>query len=151
MPSAVYELLGIAIVYGIYTLFCLGFMAALRKMRVSSKIRVFLSILILGVITGFAVFSLWPGDIIVILNIPAVLIGDGVYIWSIKQMGDPSSFQAHYTIPWLLRIPQVYVIVSVVFWGLVGLVVQLVHNRKAEIGRFMRRHQPQPRLKGYNA
>ncbi len=149
MPYVVYELLGIAIVYGIYTLFCLGLIAVLRKMRVSSKIRVFLSILILGVITGFAVFSLWPGDVIVILNIPAVLLGDKIYVWSIDLLGDPSSFQAHYTIPWLLRIPQVYVIVSVLFWGLVGLVVQLVHNRKGEISRFMRRHQL--RLKEHNA
>ena len=148
---SLYELLGIAIVYGIYTLFCLGLMAALRKMRVSSKTRVFLSILILGVITGAIATVLWPQDSSVLFNIPAILIGDKIYIWSINQLGDPSSFQAHYTIPWLLRIPQVYVVVSVVFWGLVGLVVQLVHNRKAEVGRFMRRHQPQPRLKGHNA
>lgn len=149
MPFIVFELLGVAIVYGIYALICLGLIRLFRKLRVSSPKRIFASLLILGVMSGVIATVLWPNDISVLFNIPAVLIGDKIYIWSINLLGDPSSPHAHYTIPWLLRIPQVYVIVSVLFWGLVGLVAQLVHNRKGEFNRLMRSHRP--RLKGHNA
>ena len=82
------------------------------------------------IITGFIVFGAVAGltavwfhqntDTMFLLNIPGTWLGDAVYNLSIRLFGDPYSSQAHYTIPWLLRIPQVYVPVSTFFWGVLG-------------------------------
>ena len=82
------------------------------------------------IIAGFIVFGTTVGfisvwyrqhtDMLFLLNIPGTLLGDAVYGLSIRFFGDPHSSQAHYTIPWLFRIPQVYVPASIFFWGLVG-------------------------------
>jgi hypothetical protein len=77
--------------------------------------------LLFGIGAGFV--SVWfdnNTDTIFFLNIPGTLIGDGIYSGSIKLFGDPSSPQAHFTIHWLLRVPQVYVLASGLFWGLLG-------------------------------
>jgi hypothetical protein len=79
----------------------------------------------MGLLTAY----LWPNDISVIVNLPASLFGDWIYQQSIRYLGDPHSPQAHYTIPWLLRVPQVYVPASVMFWGAAGALVQLVYNK----------------------
>jgi hypothetical protein len=83
---------------------------------------------------GFIVGSLsawWWGisDSILVFNIPGVLLGDEVYSYAIRIIGNPVSPQAHYTIPWILRVPQVYVPVSMIFWGLAGVLIQLIYTR----------------------
>ena len=85
------------------------------------KIIFIVCFLLFGIGVGFV--SVWfddNTDTIFFLNIPGTIIGDGIYSGSIRLFGDPSSSQAHYTIPWLLRIPQVYVLASGLFWGLLG-------------------------------
>jgi len=82
------------------------------------------------IITGFLIFGIAAGliaiwfrehtDMVFLLNIPGTLLGDAIYGLSIRIIGDPHSAQAHYTIPWLFRIPQVYVPASILFWGLIG-------------------------------
>lgn len=82
------------------------------------------------IIAGFVIFGTVVGliavwfrqhtDMVFLLNIPGTLLGDAVYGLSIRFYGDPHSSQAHYTIPWFFRIPQVYMPASVFFWGLVG-------------------------------
>jgi len=86
--------------------------------------------LVAGVVAGLAAMLAWPADAAVLLNLPGVLLGDLAYTWSISLFGEPSSAQAHYTIPWLLRVPQAYVLVSVLVYGLVGAIVQVVLNRR---------------------
>lgn len=79
--------------------------------------------LLFGIGVGFV--SVWfdnNTDTVFLLNIPGTLIGEGIYSSSIKLFGDPSSNQAHYTIPWLLRVPQVFVLASGLFWGLLGVI-----------------------------
>lgn len=79
-----------------------------------------------GIGAGFV--SVWyynNTDTIFFFNIPGTLIGDGIYYRSIEMFGNPFSDQAHYTIPWLLRIPQVYVLASTLFWGLLGTIFSL--------------------------
>jgi len=66
---------------------------------------------------------------------PGMILGDKIYEVSILFFGDPSSPQAHFSIPWLLRIPQVYVPVSVFFWVIVGLLIQTIYNRSYSDGR----------------
>ena len=90
------------------------------------KIIFIICFLVFGIGVGFV--SVWYDnntDTIFFFNIPGTLIGDGIYYRSIEVFGDPSSSQAHYSIPWVLRIPQVYVLASGLFWGLLGTVFSL--------------------------
>jgi len=93
------------------------------------KARILTGFLIYGLVVGI-VSVWWDGisDMIFPLNIPGVILGDETYILAIRYLGDPSSPHAHYTIPWILRIDQVYVPISIIFWGLIGLVIQLIYN-----------------------
>ncbi len=115
-----------------YGLAVFGIFTALRRMGISSSTAVFLSFLIFGLVTGFLIFLTWPSEGSIYIGMPPVIIGDEIYSSSIRHFGDPSSLQAHYTIPWALRIPQVYFFSSTAFWGVMGLIVQLVYNRKSE-------------------
>ena len=82
------------------------------------------------IITGFIIFGILVGfiavwfrqntDTVFLLNIPGTLLGEAFYNFSIMFFGDPVSPQAHYTIPWLLRIPHVYVLASIFFWAILG-------------------------------
>lgn len=105
-----------------------GLVVVFRKMRVSSNKAILLSFLVFGAGAGFFLAWVWPDEGSLIVNIPAAFFGDEIYILSIRYFGDPSSAHAHYTIPWMLRIPQVYVIASIILWGLIGLLVQLAHK-----------------------
>ena len=82
--------------------------------------------LVFGVVVGFV--SIWfydNTDSIFILNIPGTLIGDGIYTGTIELFGDPHSSQAHYTIPRVFRTPQVYVLASILFWGIAGTLLSI--------------------------
>jgi hypothetical protein len=98
-------------------------------MKMMTRTRILLGFLLFGLLMGFLT-ALWSqlSDNIFLPNFPAVLYGDAVYEYSIILFGNPNFSQAHYTIPWLLRVPQVYVPVSMLFWGLCGLVIQLASS-----------------------
>ncbi len=125
-------ILPLLILSAIYGLAIFGLIVVLRKFEILSEKRIILSFLIFGIVTGFLVAWRWAWhrDIEIIINIFTVFLGDEVYKLSIMYLGDISSPQAHYTIPWILRIPQVYVIVSIIFWGLIGLLIQFIYNRR---------------------
>lgn len=135
------ELLVILVLFVFYSLIIFGLILALRRLEVPAKIAIVLGFLIFSVISGLGVVWRWPDDISVMVNFPASLIGDWIYQVSIQYLGDPHSDQAHYTIPWILRIPQVYVLASVLFWGLVGLLIQIIRNGWMRISS--RHHLPQ--------
>ena len=87
--------------------------------------KLFFLFLLYGVVAGFISAWWWTfSDNLFLLNVPGMLIGGGVYSLAIELLGNPSSAQAHYSIPWILRIPQIYVPVTIIFWGLLGLIVQ---------------------------
>ena len=82
---------------------------------------IIIGFIVFGMVLGFT--SVWfrqHTDSMFLLNIPGTLLGDAAYGLTIRFFGDPHSSQAHYTIPWLFRIPQVYVPASILFWGLLG-------------------------------
>jgi len=96
---------------------------------ISAKKGLLVGFLAYGIIVG--VLSIWwwgISDNVFLPNIPGMLLGDLVYNLSIKYLGNPYSSQAHYTIPWILRIPPVYIPVSVIFWGLLGVVIQKAYS-----------------------
>jgi len=98
--------------------------------KLAQKNKILSIFLAYGITIGFlSVWWWYVSDNLFLPNIPAVLLGDQIYTSSIDVFGNPYSGQAHYTIPWILRIPQVYVSVSIVFWGLLGFIVQLVRKR----------------------
>ena len=125
----VFTLLILSAMYGIVIL---GLVLLLRKMRVSGKRTIILSFLVFGAVTGILTAWVWPIDSSIYFNFFASLLGDQVYNLSIQYFGDSSSPQAHYTIPWILRIPQVYVMASIILCGLVSLPLQWVYKRGAE-------------------
>ena len=117
----------------IYGLVTLRLIVVFRKMQVPSKKAILVGFLVFGTAIGFFAVWLWPADSSFYFNVLPALLGDQVYNLSIRYFGDIISPQAHYTIPWILRIPQVYVITSIVVYGLVGLLLQLIYNRRLEI------------------
>jgi hypothetical protein len=121
------------VLWAIYGLVILGLVVAFRKAHVPSEKAIFFSFLAFGAALGFFTAWLWPADSSVYFNVFGVLLGDPVYDLSIRYFGDIISPQAHYTIPWVLRIPQVYVITSIVVYALIGLLLQLVTNRCLKI------------------
>ena len=122
-----YFLLPFIILHLVYILAIFGLVIALCKIGFSLKKSVILSFLIFGAVTGFLVFWFWLYDVIVLINPITVLLGDEVYQLSIQYLGDPNSSQAHYTIPWMLRIPQVYPLISIIFWVVIGHLIQLTY------------------------
>jgi hypothetical protein len=83
-----------------------------------------------GSVVGFVSAWWWHiSDNLFLLNVPGMILGDKLYEFSIQVFGDPYSPQAHFSIPWILRIPQVYVPVSVIFWVIIGLMIQIIYNR----------------------
>ncbi len=116
----------------VYTLLAAVVAKLLGWFAMLSRTRILASCLCAGLVAGVLAIRLWPNDSVILVNLPGVVLGDLAYDVSIRLLGDPSSPQAHYTIPWLLRVPQVYGLVSVVLWGVAGGVVQLLVNRKSQ-------------------
>jgi len=94
----------------------------------SGRSKILTGFLIYGIAVGL-LSSWWWGisDNLFLLNVPGELLGYEVYDTAIRFLGDPSSPQAHYSIPWVLRVPQVFVPVSTLFWGVIGLVLQTAY------------------------
>lgn len=98
------------------------------------KTRLLIIIAIYGVFVTFLSVWQWPNEgIHFILNLPGNILGEIVYEKSIDFIGDPTSSQAHFTIPWFLQVPQVFVMTSMVFWIGIGMLLQLVSNNWKEI------------------
>jgi hypothetical protein len=132
MSSFIFNVMVLVLILSaIYGLVILGLVLLLRKMRVPLERAIILGFLVFGAVTGMLAARAWPLDSSIYFNVFATYLGDQVYRLSIQYLGDASSPQAHYTIPWLLRIPQVYVIVSILLCGLVGLPPQWGYNRAA--------------------
>ncbi|MBI5030995.1 MAG: hypothetical protein HZB51_10745 [Chloroflexi bacterium] len=117
----------LSMLYGLCIFACI---VLLRIIRVSARWRIVLGFLIFAIATGLLVALQWPQDNIFLYNFPAQFFGYEIYYWSIQLIGDPTSANAHDTIPWFLRIPQVFVAVSMIFWGLLGAFIQLVVNAR---------------------
>ena len=96
----------------------------------SGKNKTRVGFLLYGVTVGLLSFWWWSiSDSPFLLNIPGELIGYQVYEIAIRLLGDPFSPQAHYSIPWVLRIPQVFIPVSTLLWGVIGLGIQTAYIR----------------------
>ena len=105
----------------------------------SVKIKILMVFLVYGVAVGLLSIWWWGiSDNVFFPNVPGMLLGDLVYNLSIKYVGNPTSPHPHYTIPWILRIPQVYFPVSILFWGIIGILIRWA------LGRFRRSIDTKP-------
>ncbi len=94
-------------------------MSASRRRRIA--LWVVAGFLAYGLVVGFLSVS-WREsgrDMKFPLNIPGELLGEEVYL----RLRNPYSAASYREVPWVLRIPQVYVPASVVFWGSLGLLI----------------------------
>jgi hypothetical protein len=130
MPSV----LILAVVLGIYGLIIVGLAWVLRGVRIAESRAVFLGFLIFGLSTGIIAVALWPMDISVYPNVLAAWVGDWIYVHAIEFIGNSHSDQAHYTIPWSLRVPQVYALASCVLFAALGMATQWLYNRRPRRG-----------------
>jgi hypothetical protein len=118
-----------------YSIVILGLVLLLCKLGVSERSTIILGFLIFGAVTGLLTAWVWPTDSSIYFNLLASFLGDQIYNLSIRYFGDASSPQAHYTIPWILRIPQVYAMASTIACGLVGLPLQWAYNRGLKVDK----------------
>lgn len=125
VASVIFPLLVLAAIYG---LVISGLALVFRRMGLSVKRAIILSFLVFGALTGSLTAWVWPLESSIYFNVFAAIFGDQVYSLSIQYIGDKSSPQAHYTIPWIVRIPQVYVMASTTLSVIVGLFVQWVYG-----------------------
>ena len=119
-------------------LLIVGLAVLLLRLGVARRQAVLVAFLVCGVVAGVAAAWLWPLETSATVNPLGVLLGDWMYGASIQAFGDPNSSQAHFTIPGILRVPQVYVLASVVVYGAAGAVAQWVASasrRGAVTGR----------------
>jgi len=102
---------------------------ALRKMGVAERNVILAGFTLFGILAGlWAALHRLP-ETALIMN-PGVLWGEEMYDFFTEHIGDPYSAFAHYTIPWALRIPQIFLFTSTVAWGLIGALAQLIYNRR---------------------
>ncbi len=134
MVAIALELLVVLIIYGLYAIPASGFAILLRRFGVLVGWRILAAFLFVGVASGLVGLAYWPEDPSAIFNLMGSLIGYALYSGSISLIGDPHSAQAHYTIPWPLRIPQVCTFSAVLVWGAIGAPVQLLWNLRKRIG-----------------
>jgi hypothetical protein len=107
-------LLPLVILSAVYALTIFGLTLLVRTLRVTSRWAVFLGFVTFGVVTGLLTAWIWPLDSSAYASLYATILGDAVYRLAAAHLGDP----------WLLRVPQVYVLVSTAVYGLLGLMAQ---------------------------
>jgi hypothetical protein len=110
-------------------LIVLGLIILLIKLRLPRRAAIWLASLAFGLTLGVVTACIWPSDSSAFLNPIGSFSGDWIYREAIRYLGNPFSPQAHYTIPWPLRVPQVYVLASIIGWGVVGAIGQLVFHK----------------------
>lgn len=113
----------------IYALPMAAFIFLLRALGAAKRRVIFISFSLLGLTLGLlSALSLNYKELMFNLNMPGMILGESIYVFAINHLGDPHSAFAHYTIPWILRIPQLYLLTTAAVWGLAGTVIQLVYN-----------------------
>lgn len=128
-----------------------GLIAVLRKVGVPSKVMILTGFLIFGGVIGAWSFQEGKKDIVAALNLPGSTVSEIVYndyllpYW--KSTLEPVGYEhipirdlktgevigvedvPQYDFP-LKKVSDLYMPVSIVSWGLLGLLLQLVYNRR---------------------
>jgi hypothetical protein len=113
----------------IYGAIIFGFAVGLSRIGIPRRRVIFVSCTLFGILSGFVLALYGHGEGEYVFNILGSALGEEIYGFSIRHIGDPHSSFAHYTIPWGLRIPQVRLFASTIAWVLIGALAQLIYNR----------------------
>ncbi len=111
--------LPIVVLTAVYGLVIAGLVFLFRAVRIPRRWAIALGFSVFGIASGLLAAWAWPLDSCTLPNVYAVLLGDEVYGFSAQRLGDP----------WLLSVPQVYVVVSTFLGGLAGVLAQWVDAR----------------------
>lgn len=101
----------------------------LGKVGVTKRKAIFASFTLFGILSGLVANLNILGETALCMN-PGVPLGYEIRDFFVKHIGDPYSTFAGYTIPWALRIPQIFLFTSTIAWGLIGALAQIIYNRK---------------------
>lgn len=112
----------------IYGLVIYGLTRFLGRVGVGKRVRVFTAFSVFGIGSGFFATLAGPSEIWYWFNILSVPMADQVYIWAAERWGDSQSAIRHFTVPWILRTPQVALFTSFAVWTLIGIPAQLIAN-----------------------
>ena len=126
LTAVLLMLLALSVIYGIAIL---AVFLILHRIGIPGSRAIVLSFLVFGAATGILTVWVWPTESSIYFNVCASLLGDQMYNLAIEYLGDSHSAQAHYTIPWIFRVPQVYVLASIMVSALAGLPLQWLCNR----------------------
>jgi hypothetical protein len=124
------EILMLLFLSAVYALVILGLVLLLLKLGVSQKVTIALSFLIFGMASGILTAAAWPLDSSVYPNVFASFLGDRLYTWTLQVLADPTLPDGHHSIPWLLDLPRMYMVSSVVLSALIGLPLQWAWIRR---------------------
>ncbi|MCE2505115.1 MAG: hypothetical protein J4F36_01295 [Nitrosopumilaceae archaeon] len=104
--------------------------------------KIFFIILAYGIFAGLFLGITWPDEgIQILLNVPGMLLGDQMHLTSVDMIGDPTSSDAFHTVPLILRQPYVYLLSSILFWGLLGFGIQcLIRRIQNNTKKYLPRH-----------
>ncbi len=89
---------------------------------------VFILVSIYGVTIGMVTVWKWPWDPMYLFNGPALWIGHEVYYSGIEYFG-PHTANDGFPVPWAFRIPQVFFLTSIMFWGSIGIMGYYLSKR----------------------
>jgi hypothetical protein len=133
----------------IWSLAIFGLIRILHKIGVPSKKIIITSFLIFGIVIGVWSFQMGKTDIVAALNFPGSTVSEIVFsdlgqYW--KSISEPVGYEhipirdlktgeiigihdePQYDFP-LKKVSDLYIPASILSWGLLGLVLQLVYNR----------------------
>jgi hypothetical protein len=123
------DLMTILLLIIVYALLIAVVAALLKRLGTGQRVTMLLAFVVFGVFAGVMAAWVWPYDSSIYPNLPAVLIADAIYNWAAREIASGSA-DAHSGIPWLLRIPQIYIWASTTLSGLLGLILQILINRR---------------------
>jgi len=123
----------VVLLFSGYAVFIYVLSRLIPKSGIWGRWRLALATLVFAAVTGALLATAPQGwDMGVQINLPAAIVGNIIYELTITTLGDPSSPQAHYTVPWIFRIPQVYMLASLLIWAPTGFTLQFLANSFTE-------------------
>ncbi len=118
----------------VYVLIIWLIAALLRQVKALKNLFLGLAFLLFGFASSLLAAWLWPFDSAVYPNLYALLLGDKLYITVTNWLADPALPSGHRPVPWIFELPWVYIMTGSLFFGLIGLLLQVAANRRMSSG-----------------
>jgi len=99
--------------------------------RVPKSRLIFFTFALFGILSGLAAALYGHSDGQAIFNALGVGLGDAIHPYLMEHFSDPNSAysaSSPYSIPWIMRTPQIVLFTSAISFSFIGLVIQLIYN-----------------------